>query len=496
MSTNGPRGGGRAPGILALVTLILFTDMVSYDLVVPFLPDYARTWGVGQAGVGLLFGAYALALLLTVPLAGWVCDRLGAVRGLQLGAAGLFLSQVLYVIADGRGMLFAARALQGAAGGMAWTAGLALLAVTFPAGQRGRALGTAMAGMSLGTLVGPPLGGLLFAWGGPRCPFLVSSVWTFLLGLGLICLPIRRPPAPVGVRQPLSGWTGYLRPAGAVVLGSALLSGLEPTLPVHLEETLGATPAQTGLLFGLAALVYGLSAPLAGWASDRCGGRRVLVGGLAVCVLVLPLLALPRTWAGEVAALAVFGIACAFLLSPTLPEIGAACERQGDQSFGSAYAVFNLAYAVGMAAGPVAGGVLKPAFGFGATLAVLSAVSAAYLLLLALPSRHQQPGAPRNRRPLSPKAACPPADLGEVGPHLRPRQPAARPSADIAAGALAHRTRLLPGSAGRAPGRLTATSPRLTRGRGFILVEWWCGGRGGSARLCPHHRRRADEPPE
>src|SRR5262245_10094877 len=393
MSTNGPGGGsGRAPEILALVTLILFSDMVIYDLVVPFLPDYARTWGVGQAGVGLLFGAYALALLLTVSLAAWVCHRLGAVRGLQLGVAGLFISQVLYVVADSRAMLFIARALQGAAGGMVWTAGLALLAGSFPAGQRGRALGTAMAGMSLGTLVGPPLGGLLFAWGGPRCPFLVSSAWTFLLVLGLFCFPVRLPRAPVGVRHPsLSGWTSYLRPAGAVVLGSALLSGLEPTLPVHLEERLGATPAQTGLLFGLAALVYGLSAPLAGWAADRCGGRRILAGGLAACVLVLPLLALPRTWVGEVAVLTAFGIACAFLLSPTLPEIAAACERQGDQSFGSAYAVFNLAYAVGMAAGPVAGGVLKPAFGFGATLAVLSAVSAVYLLLLALPSRYQQP---------------------------------------------------------------------------------------------------------
>src|SRR5205823_6854527 len=47
--------GGRLA--LALVTLALFTDMAVYDLVVPFLPDYARLRGLSAAGVGLLFGA-------------------------------------------------------------------------------------------------------------------------------------------------------------------------------------------------------------------------------------------------------------------------------------------------------------------------------------------------------------------------------------------------------------------------------------------------------
>ncbi|MBI1915366.1 MAG: MFS transporter [Planctomycetes bacterium] len=393
MSTSGAEEGGRAaPAILALITLILFTDIMSYDMVVPLLPDYARMWGIGQTGLGLLSGTYGLAQLLTVPLGAWVCDRLGAVRGLRLGAAGLFLSQFLCAIANGRVMLFAARALHGAAGGAVSTAGLALLASAFPAGQRGRALGTAMAGMSLGPLVGLPLGGLLFTRVGPRCPFFVSSAWTLLLVVGLAWLPSRLcRGSPRTRRRPLSAWAAYLRPASAVVLGSALLSSLELTLPLHLEEMLAATPEQTGLLLGLAALLYGLAAPLAGWASDRWGGWRVLAAGLAACTVALPLLAVPRSWGGEVVALLVFGVACAFLLSPTLPEIAAACERQGDRSFGSAYAVFNLSYAVGMAAGPIASGVLKPALGFGLTLVTLSAVAALSLFFLAVPPPERSP---------------------------------------------------------------------------------------------------------
>src|SRR5262249_37341552 len=123
----------------------------------------------------------------------------------------------------------------------------------------------------------------------------------------------------------------------------------------------------------------------------RGGGWRVRPGGMAGCAVALPLLAVPRSWGGELAALLGFGVACAFLLSPTLPEIAAACERQGDRAFGSAYAVFNLSYAVGMAAGPIASGVLKPALGFGLTLVTLATVSALSLFFLAVPPPELSP---------------------------------------------------------------------------------------------------------
>jgi MFS family permease len=153
-------------------------------------------------------------------------------------------------------------------------------------------------------------------------------------------------------------------------------------LPIHLELKLGAGPAQVGILFGLAALVYGVAAPLAGWASDRWGARPVMAAGLVACVLLLPVVALPRTLAGEMVALAAFGVACAILLTPTLPELAAACERSRAGGFGGAYAVFNLAQATGMVAGPVVGGMLKPALGFVLMLLTFSAVAALYLPLL------------------------------------------------------------------------------------------------------------------
>jgi len=389
---------------LALVTLTLFTDLAVYDMVVPFMQDFARPWGVGERELGFLFGAYAVVLLITIPFAGRLCDRLGAGRTLRLGACGLLSSLLLFATASSEPMLFAARAVQGAAGAMSWTAGLALLAAAFPAERRGRALGIAMSGMSLGTLVGPPVGGLLFDWGGPRLPFCVFAGWTLVLVVLLIATPLRyadpsrapRPARPCSEtprpRRPWHTFTGYGPTAGVVVIGALLLSGLEPTLPTDLEGRLGVKPSIIGDLFALAALAYGVAAPAAGWAADRWGGRRVMAVGVAASAVVLPLAALPGTWWGEAAALAGFGAALAFLLAPTLPEIAAVCERTGVDAFGAAYADFNLAYAVGMVIGQVAGGELAAALGFGPTLVVFSALAAAYLpfLLRVFPSRKRQ----------------------------------------------------------------------------------------------------------
>ncbi len=49
--------------LLFVVGLAFFTDSVLYYLLVPLLPHYAKTLGLSQMEVGVLFGAYASAIL-------------------------------------------------------------------------------------------------------------------------------------------------------------------------------------------------------------------------------------------------------------------------------------------------------------------------------------------------------------------------------------------------------------------------------------------------
>lgn len=58
-------------------------------------------------------------------------------------------------------MLFLARAAQGVAAAVSWTAGLALIAVTHKPSQRGRAMGLALSAAWFGALLGPAASGIL-----------------------------------------------------------------------------------------------------------------------------------------------------------------------------------------------------------------------------------------------------------------------------------------------------------------------------------------------
>ena len=401
--------------VLALVTCTLFIDMLLYDMVVAFLPQHLRSWGVSQSEIGLLFATYAFGVLLATPVMGFLADRLGWRVPVLWGICGLLGSMCVYSLAPSHVWLFGARFLQGMSGAALWTAGWAGLAEVYPAESRGRAMGTAMAGMSLGTLLGPPLGGVLFEWGDYRLPFVVGTCLTMLLGMGFALLhsggtPAERPAQPPPVGRLLRDRT-LLATLGVVMLGSSLLSMLEPTLPLHLETHLKCSPVTVGLLFGLATLAYGICAPLAGVLSDRWGRNRIMTAGLVATVVTFPLIALPTARLPEALALIGLGLACAFLLSPTLPELADAADRQGHGAYGTVYALFNTAYAVGMLAGPVLGGALAGRLGFPLGLAIVSVACAFFLPVLL--RTHQRRGL--GLRPPTPGADSPDETLRQAG---------------------------------------------------------------------------------
>jgi MFS family permease len=182
----------------------------------------------------------------------------------------------------------------------------------------------------------------------------------FFLGLRLSSTRAPEPLRPLSLLADRS----YLVTAGVVIIGAGILTMLEPLLPLHLAEALKLEPHEIGLMFVPALLAYAVATPLAGWLADRTGKRSTMALGLLSTAACLPLLALPGTWFGEIGVLIPLGVGCALLLTPCLPELAEAVERHKGCSYGLAYALFNLAYAVGMLAGPFVGGVAASAVGF------------------------------------------------------------------------------------------------------------------------------------
>lgn len=366
---------------LAVTALAFFVDTLLYCLLVPLLPRYAAALGLGPARASWLFGSYALALLAaTLPIAR-LTDRFGRRLPMLLGLAGLACATLAFAYAESYGVLLLARTLQGVAGAATWLPGMALLADHWPRGERGRAMGTAFAGANLGLLLGPPLAGFLDAHLGPRAPFHLGIALVVVDALGRVFL-LRDAPL---VRETPIPWRVLLGNrvirvfAGAMVLGSGAWAFLESALPLDLARRFGLGPRGIGLLFGGMAVAHTLSSPWMGGLSDRFGRARILRIGLASAGLLLPLLAILPTPAAMAAGLAAVGLNASFLLSPCSPAVADQVERSGSQNFASGFGILNLAYSIGMVAGPFLGGALVQVLGLPASLLLAGLGIASFL---------------------------------------------------------------------------------------------------------------------
>lgn len=366
-----------------LVTALAFhVDMLLYYLLVPLLPRYARDLHLNQMEVGILFGSYAVALLLaTFPIA-VLTDRYGRRVPMLWGLAGLAVTTLVFAVSKQYWLLVLARSFQGAAGAATWLPGMALLADHFPSESRGRAMGTAFAAANLGVLLGPPLSGFLDQHAGPSAPFLLGTALVGLDAAGrAFLLPeveaVRGPRLPF--RQLMSNPVIRLF-AGAMALGSCLWALLESTLPLDLDRRLALSPSLIGLCFAASALAHTFTSPLMGRLSDRIGRVKVLRMGLVLTVLLLPLPALlPKTWM-VVLAMMGLGSTASFIMSPCSPAVADQVERLGSQSFASAFSILNLAYSVGLMIGPLVGGALVQALGLPMALGLCGLAFGAYLL--------------------------------------------------------------------------------------------------------------------
>ena len=351
---------------IALVTLAVFTDILAYSVAVPVLPHLSRAFGASPSLIGLLFASFGVTLFaVSVPM-GAFSDRIGRRRPLVGGLLALAASSVLFAFAPGMTWLFGARLVQGGADAVTWVVGFALIADLYAAEERGRVMGLVMSGSTFGFMVGPTLGGWLYETGGIRLPYL------FIAGLSLVAaagLALFRFPTRAQAHDSLPLSTIVRVPAVrtcaiAVIVGGGTIAMLEPVLSLFLDAALNLGPARVGLVFGGGAVIAAVLHPVFGHLADRVGGRRLTLWGLAAIGAVLPLVALSWSFWSAVGFYVIGAIAIATMITPSLTYMADATASAGSPSFGVAYGLYNVAWAVGLLAGPAIGGFLYERLGF------------------------------------------------------------------------------------------------------------------------------------
>jgi MFS family permease len=122
-------------------------DVQIYSFVIPTL---IAVWGITRGEAGALGTAALLVSAAGGWLAGFLADRIGRVRTLQIAIAWFAGFSFLSGLAQNFEQLFAARALLGLGFGGEWAAGAVLLGETMRAEHRGKALGMMQSGWAIG----------------------------------------------------------------------------------------------------------------------------------------------------------------------------------------------------------------------------------------------------------------------------------------------------------------------------------------------------------
>jgi len=367
--------------LLLLVGAIVFVDTMFFAALTPLLPQYADDLGLSKAGAGLLAASYALGALVGGIPGGISAARFGVRPTVLVGLAGMAVTTVTFGFADSIWLLDTARFLQGVASSFSWTASLAWLVAAAPPDRRGETIGAAMGAAIVGALFGPVLGGIASVTGtGPA--FASVAVLASVLGVAAWRTPAFTPEHP----QPFSRLVGALRDRRIVasiwfVLVPALLFGALNVLGPLRLDVLGLSALAIGATWLIAASFEAALSPLIGRFSDRRGRLaplRVGLVGSAAMTAVLP-------WIdhGWLLAAAIVLAACAFgsFWTPSMSMLADRAEAIGlDYAYG--FALINLAWAPGAAAGSALGGAAARATSDAAVYLTLSALCVFTLVTL------------------------------------------------------------------------------------------------------------------
>jgi MFS family permease len=261
-------------------------DFTIYTLV---LGTVIALWHVDRGPAGLTVSATLVCSAFGGWLAGYVSDRVGRVRAVQITVLWFALFSLLSAVAQSFDQLALCRALLGFGFGGEWTAGAALMSEAIRPRYRGRAVGCVQSGWAVGWGSAVLLQAIIYS----IVPDQQAWRWMFALGFipALYVLFVRRfveePPAAAAARKESMGsiWEIFRRDllkttALAALLGTGAQGGyyaLNTWLPVFLQSERHLTIV--GSTSYLAFLITGaFTGYLTGaWLADRIGRRQLFL---------------------------------------------------------------------------------------------------------------------------------------------------------------------------------------------------------------------------
>lgn len=300
-----------------LLTLALGMFAVGTDsfVVAGVLPEISHSFGVSIGAAGQLTTVYALTYALLSPISAAVFAHINR-KKLMLSGLGVFVvANLATAWAPTFTLALFARMFAGLGAAMYTPTATGSGAAIVPPEKRGYALSVVIAGLTLSTALGSPIGTVIGGLGDWRYTMVFVSAISAAAALGITVFMFNIPMPPViNLKQRLAPFAD--RRVGLTLLTTVLVQSGTFVIYTYFSVVFGNVIHGNALTFGALLVLFGVGGTVMNLAGgrliDRVGNRKVLNAMMITLIVVAATLPYTSaTLATAVVAIALFG-ACAW----------------------------------------------------------------------------------------------------------------------------------------------------------------------------------------
>jgi MFS family permease len=346
--------------VFPILALSIFSSMLGVGIISPMLPLYAENMGATGIWIGIIFASFSISNTVATPIMGRLSDRSGRKLLLSIGLLSYSIISLGYMWANSVSQLTLVRLVQGVAGGMVIPIAQAYIGDISPKGEEGKWMGYFNAAFYTGFGCGPLMGGALTDHFGMNVAFSAMGGLNLLAFLVVaISLPEIRPrkmtSSPRSSFKEMSA-SGMVKGLFSFQLVFALGRGTFATfLPIFAAIYIGLSPTLIGVLVAVNILLMSLFQAYGGNIADRLNRKTLVIVGSLANAASLALIPLGGSF-WQLLGICAFIGASGAIASPAASALSVEEGRRFGMS--STMAILAMALSIGMAIGPLLGGVI------------------------------------------------------------------------------------------------------------------------------------------